>query len=714
MKLIYLWVENYQCIKEQGYLLNASYDVKYDNEKNELSISKKDSIDGMLYGDKISVTAIVGDNGAGKSTLFDVVRTVLFDKNRRKKEITGFLVWEDTGRLNLFSFMQEKKRLEIKMAVKVSEYLPDDFNLIYYSDFLDEKYYLEEFDDGEDEHTYIEEIGDSFQNRSSVQLNVSTSYLLRESDSSVLDYFHRDTKRQIYYYESLREREQEQTLQLPFSTPKSLSVKIEFLDIDIFDRVLDASLQAYEYMGMGHHGEINTKAHVIGLLKKMKEAYESKIIPNIKPLTGLQILQWDIFINYIYNLLAMRKQDHEGLHDYSQIDEIVKKVVSVEIDADTIWGELERIFSEESTEEENFENYLNFYHTTYQMLKKPKNGDFRVDFSIPDNMKQILSESVAFPYIFIKKRDHIRDREDILNISSPEEYMNRDGWNGTWDSNAFKDFYDSYMKISYETDFLKCSWGMSSGESSMFNLFARLHEALQRWEKDKIILIFDELDSSFHPQWQQKIIDSLTRFLRVNYPQKEFQVILTTHSPVLLSDIPRGNVIFMRKKSNVETDHAQTFAANIASLYYDSFFMEKGSIGEVARRSIVNLMEAISELEEDRQKESSEGENRKNEIFEEDKSSMLLKRFLQKQYPGTEEHCMMQSGYNARKLLQMLIDNIGEDIWRYKANERFHQFLEDNKSDREREIRAKLNELEKIKGRKFVRRFLKQLLREED
>ena len=114
-------------------------------------------------------------------------------------------------------------------------------------------------------------------------------------------------------------------------------------------------------------------------------------------------------------------------------------------------------------------------------------------------------------------------------------------------------------------------------------------------EKENIILIFDELDSSFHPQWQQKIIRSLTEFLRKGYPNKEFQLILTTHSPVLLSDIPERNVLFLRKDS-VETNHEQTFAANIASLYYDSFFMDKGSIGETARGSIIHFMYEVLEL----------------------------------------------------------------------------------------------------------------------
>lgn len=702
MKLVYLWIENYQCIKEQGYLLNANYDVRYIREKNKLLISKKDNIDSLLYGNKISITAIVGDNGAGKSTLLDAIRIVLFDKTKREKELTGFLLWEEAGDLKLFPFMEGI--INVETAVDINKGFLDDFSMIYYSDFLDIKYYLEEFDSEGNEDIYFEDLGHSLPGRGYVQSNISTSYLIKQNDSSVLDYFHSDTKRQMNFYGNLRELPQP----LPFPVPKSLSVKIEFLEINIFDRVLDASLQAYEYMGIGHHGELNTTAYVIGLLKKMEKAYQKKTIRNIKPVGVLQILQWDIFITYIYNLLAYRKRQYKEIHDYNQVDEIIKRLISIESDEDTIWKELDRIFSQESTENENFEDYLNFYCNIDRMRRHSESGYFCVNFSIPDNMMQILSEHDPFSYILpIMQKEQSRSMEDIIMTRFPEEYMNKNGWNGNRDWYEFMDFYDSYMKISYEIDFLKCSWGMSSGESSMFNLFARLHEALLRWKKDNIILIFDELDSSFHPQWQQQIINSLTRFLQISYPQKEFQLILTTHSPVLLSDIPRENVIFIRKENTVQVEHTQTFAANIASLYYDSFFMENGSIGEVARRSVGHLLEAIFELEEKKQIGA----------LEEERGLKLFKLFLQKQYPGTEERilnqCMVKSEKKARILLQMLIDSIGEDIWRYKANERFHHFLGDER-DRKKEIFNQLNELKKKEGTRFVQEFLKQWLREEE
>ena len=85
MKLVYLWIESWNNFKRQGYIFDSAYKVRYDNQRNELTITRRENIDCLLYGDKISVTAVVGDNGAGKSTLLDAIRMILFDKYRREK-----------------------------------------------------------------------------------------------------------------------------------------------------------------------------------------------------------------------------------------------------------------------------------------------------------------------------------------------------------------------------------------------------------------------------------------------------------------------------------------------------------------------------------------------------------------------------------------------------------------------------------------------------
>lgn len=678
--------------------MNSGYEVQYDSEKNILTIIKQEKTDCLLYGDKISVTAIVGDNGAGKSTLLDAIRSALFDERSRGNKIKGFLLWESEGRLYLFLFMKKEPKV-ISPILCYSSLLPNDFNLIYYSDFLDIKYYLEEFDDGENNYTHIEAKPFAFQNRHAVQLNISTSYLLRENAKGVLDYFHGDIKRQINFYGSLNK------MILPFLIPKSLSVKMEFLSIDIFDRVLDSSLQAYEYMGMGHHGEINTKAYVIGLLKMMERVYEKKTIINIEPLEAIQILQWDIWVTYIYNLLVMRKQKHVGNENYNEIDRILKNDISADISEDNFWDKLAEIYSSDGTKDSSFFMYLRFYHKTEQCLKHPKTGNFHVDFCIEENMMQLMIEMNPWRYLSVdlNKELSFDYLSDIL-INFPKAYMERKGWSGNWQIKTFMDFYECYARISYELDFLKFSWGMSSGENSMFNLFARLYDAMQKDKKDKIILLFDELDCCFHPQWQQEIIASLTKFLRSMYSEREFQIILTTHSPVLLSDIPKENVIFMRKEKVVNTKHEQTFAANIASLYYDSFFMEKGSIGEVARKSIAHFLDAISELEEE---EREKGEMEENRVIR------LADRFLHKQYLNGRKFAIGDS-QRAITLLQKFIDSIGEDIWRYKMNESFHRYLKSDGKNEKEEILNELRELEQKEGRDFVKALWERWLKEEE
>ena len=54
-------------------------------------------------------------------------------------------------------------------------------------------------------------------------------------------------------------------------------------------------------------------------------------------------------------------------------------------------------------------------------------------------------------------------------------------------------------------------------------------------ETDGIVLI-DEIDMHLHPSWQRKVIDSLHK----TFPKVQF--ILTTHSPTVLTNVPKENI----------------------------------------------------------------------------------------------------------------------------------------------------------------------------
>ena len=156
---------------------------------------------------------------------------------------------------------------------------------------------------------------------------------------------------------------------------------------------------------------------------------------------------------------------------------------------------------------------------------------------------------------------------------------------------------------------------MSSGHKTFFNFFGKLFYALNYQynllpkKNKKILLLLDEPDVFLHPDWQQKYINILINFLNINYSQYKFHIIITSHSPFILSDLPKENVIFLDKfddetikkypKLNIkdlergncinlssEMEDFNTFGANIYTLLSHGFFMKDGLMGEFAKSKI--------------------------------------------------------------------------------------------------------------------------------
>ena len=103
------------------------------------------------------------------------------------------------------------------------------------------------------------------------------------------------------------------------------------------------------------------------------------------------------------------------------------------------------------------------------------------------------------------------------------------------------------------------------------------------------LCFFDEVDMGFHPDWQKKVLSFIIEFLKL-VPEKKFHLIFTTHSPFLLSDIPKEHILFLNNKLSIK----QTFGANIHTLLSDSFFMEDGLMGEFAKSKIDKAIKLLN------------------------------------------------------------------------------------------------------------------------
>ena len=98
-------------------------------------------------------------------------------------------------------------------------------------------------------------------------------------------------------------------------------------------------------------------------------------------------------------------------------------------------------------------------------------------------------------------------------------------------------------------------------------------------------IILEEVELYFHPEYQRQFISRLIKYLEAsNFKNLAyFNIIIATHSPFILSDIPQDNIMFLDNGNQVNDSVCMaTFGANIYEMLKHSFFLKDGSMGAFA------------------------------------------------------------------------------------------------------------------------------------
>ena len=145
--------------------------------------------------------------------------------------------------------------------------------------------------------------------------------------------------------------------------------------------------------------------------------------------------------------------------------------------------------------------------------------------------------------------------------------------------------------------------GLSSGELGLLKSFANLYSAKINLQgktfpgvaTTNYVLLFDEIDLGLHPEWQRKWISRALPIIEKIFDDKHLQIIITSHSPIFLSDIYRENILFLSKNNEEfkEKSFEKTFGQNIYTLFKNSFFLQD-VMGEYAYNTIKDTIEFLT------------------------------------------------------------------------------------------------------------------------
>ncbi len=144
--------------------------------------------------------------------------------------------------------------------------------------------------------------------------------------------------------------------------------------------------------------------------------------------------------------------------------------------------------------------------------------------------------------------------------------------------------------------------GLSSGERQLLYSLSYICYHIKNIASNKkdgkrvvgyhhVNLIFDEAELYYHPEFQRVFVKRLLERLAMCHISRSsirsINILIVTHSPFILSDIPDSNVLYLGAEGHVP---GNTFGANIYDLLQDSFFLTS-DIGELAHTKIDEMIE---------------------------------------------------------------------------------------------------------------------------
>lgn len=580
MELLYLWVRNYKNINNVGFNLSSKITFEtiikeVDSEDNiyiSLISNENDEITKFFPSNIVDVKAIIGENGAGKTNFIFSLLEIFLDK---RNKLNGFLVTteniivrdkviftnaprtlfnkpikqiypEDIYNFDNNPFKNKLTRNQVFNKHKnnlMETYFENEY-VIYYSPFISTDN-IHNIDGIENDYSRWENEKPNFINISTESilisdyqnLNNNEKYLIT-GESELLAYKYEESKRILDF--------------LKIANDFNFEIKFQLRSISV------------EFTGFGER----FWKSIDKVISKNTSSFDQKIEKILKFETqSLKASEEEFFkdlaksITYCFLSFELKNYFNFSREEQIPIERLVNNL------------------------QENYNSDLDNFEALFEYIKKTK--------VYSGNENYIITQLEQIKNYFIdkfKSKEIICD--GIYGFVIPEKNIN----------NIIGDFLKSPLRnIEVGEDrYIVLNLfgfnfnGLSSGERSFLSLFSRInyYKNTHISKNKNILFIIDEGEVGFHPQWQKKYLKILLDFFEKFFPNNRVQLILSTHSPFIVSDLPKENIIFLKKDQNNMTEisdvtnHDLTFGANIYDLLANDFFLQDGFIGDFAKAKI--------------------------------------------------------------------------------------------------------------------------------
>lgn len=201
---------------------------------------------------------------------------------------------------------------------------------------------------------------------------------------------------------------------------------------------------------------------------------------------------------------------------------------------------------------------------------------------------------------FIKKYydvDHFDTLKDTIDHMPPPFYKYDIRLNRNKKTNDGEDL------IVKDIAFLDLSSGERQFIQTTTSIFYHIHNLISVEETDELVhyhninLFLDEIEVCFHPEYQQKFIKLLLDMVKGQRldQQCNINIVIATHSPFILSDIPKSNIICLQDgKVKSEKLPQETFCANIFDILGCQFFMDE-FVGTFSSDVVDKIIKKVSQ-----------------------------------------------------------------------------------------------------------------------